>query len=924
MVGPSSTRSDSHIAGAWIVLAAVAVGLATREGLVVKLAGFALGSALCLFAAPWLTRHYPFFKGTPSWRGRDLDLEPLARKWMPPLLLAVFAASLLWPLVIGSMPRSQDHMVHLTRAWIFVSQLLGNGRISGWSSYWFAGYPAGQLYPPGTDIWVSLFRFLHWGLPDWAFSYAHAYLAFTVLGALSLYWLGLRATGSRLAGLLAGVFWLIDPGAYREGGWSFTVYWGVWSQVLGLIFAVLALASLDRLLDEPSPRWVAAVALTAGFSMLGHPMSLPTLAVLVPSLICCRWLCREWPERGLAPATGALLLGALLALWWLLPFMSRGEWTIKVPELWRSMEQASENVLRGTPFTHLWPVVGVLGLLGALRAAQERRPLLLSLVVSGAIFLFGATSTAFETLALEDISASFARLIYQRFALPAKVAWFVLASFGAARLLEVAKAYRPKPLGLRRGIALSLVGGCVCAPFIVFGHPVFSQTYLRQVGGLQLASQEDDYPDYQRFLTWSRERWEERGSFYRIAYVQPRNEHFLADAPVYNHTPAYKVGWTPCTTFRHRPESDDPRVYRALSVRYVVARHALHGAHLEKVQSFGNINVYETSFEERDRYTLIGPGEAELLRFDEEHISIRIAGAGPGTKLTLHVANYADWRAASDGEDLEIRTAPIFAERYPTFMQVDVPQDGVVDFHFVRPPLRVGAQLVSLIALALVVLLLLHERSERVRKLTGRLAPLGSVFARFTPAIVALLVASSVAFVVYRWIDAARSAPGPALYSFADHLSELEASVEGVTKTETCHRRGGKSTCPGPSWLWVGTKRLKVGILERACIWAPPPPRGRLRLSFPDVPLGQRLEGRHGLSDFAATQTPEGTPVRLRVEVADGPHRTFTVPNDVGWREWSLDTSEVAGERRDVTLIIQSEHHHRRQYCFEGGVPAPR
>jgi hypothetical protein len=120
----------------------------------------------------------------------------------------------------------------------------------------------------------------------------------------------------------------------------------------------------------------------------------------------------------------------------------------------------------------------------------------------------------------------------------------------------------------------------------------------------------------------------------------------------------------------------------------------------------------------------------------------------------------------------------------------------------------------------------------------------------------------------------------------------------------------------------VGLEQLKVGIVQRPCIWAPPPDEGELEITFPDVPLGERLVGRHGLSDYAATQTPEGTPVRLGVKVGDGPTKLFVAPNEVGWRPWSLDTGSLRGTRRDVILTVSSLDSERRQYCFEGGVAA--
>jgi hypothetical protein len=927
MSGPVTTRALPS-AIAWVALAVVGCLALEWGSYLVKLLATALCLALVAVALPRLARAYPFARGTKVLLGRTVDLEDLARRAIPPALLAALASALLWPLVLGQMPRSQDHTVHVARAWIFVHELLGRGRLSGWSSAWFAGYPAGQDYPPGTDLWICFFRALHLGLPDWSFTYAQAYLAFTIAGALAMYWLALRASGgSRLTGVVSGAIWLLDPGAYREGGWSFTVYWGVWAQVLGQAFAALAVAALDRLLDRPSARWAAAVALLAGFAILCHPMSLVALAVLAPCALAARWIVLGkggWPAHGLGLAAGALGWGGAVSAWWLLPFLSRSAWTIKVPELWRSMDSAADGLVRGAPFQAQWPLLGLLALVGLVRAVRERRHLMIGLALSTAVLLFVSTSTAFEELRLEDLSASFGRLIYQRLSMPAKVGWFALAAFGAAALVERLRGEPGAGQGASRARAFGLaaLGALAAAPFVFHGAPIVAREFFDGVGEIRTAASEPDYRDYRRFLDWSRDRWEERNGFYRIAYLQPRNEHFMADAIAYNHTPAYKVGWTPATTFRIRPESDDPEVLRALSVRYVVSRTPVPGDHLVPVRSFGNVHVYRLVGERPERFHLTGAGHAEALRFDEELVRIRVAGADATTRLTIHAANYADWRASIDGHAIaRIETAPIAGERYPAFMRVAVPRDGVVELRFLRPPLRVLSEVASLLALLGVVLAFVSRRLPAVARVGRSLRAPAAVVARAVPWVLLVLAALGVAVAAGRWVAQPSRAPGPFVFELGDHLATARARIRAPGGDVECARGAGRLLCGG---LWVGSKQVKVGIVERPCIWAPPPDAGTLEIVFPEVPLGSSLAGRHGLSDFAATQTPEGTAVKLRVAVERGPSARFVAPNEVGWRPWRLDTAPLSGQRRDVTFEVSSESSSRRHYCFEGGVAAGR
>ncbi|MCA9668712.1 MAG: hypothetical protein KC503_24130, partial [Myxococcales bacterium] len=182
----------------------------------------------------------------PVWsiRGRDIKWLPSA---LPAFVVFAVAAGLLWPTFIGQMPQSQDHPVHLTRAWHFVTQQLSHGQLSGWSDLWFAGWPAGEDYPPGGDYWISAVYLVTFGLLGWEAAYAVAFLGVLAACGLACYHFG-RTYFGRTAGMLAGLFFLLDRGYYREGGWNYTVWWGVWPQILSTAFTILSFSTLDRVL----------------------------------------------------------------------------------------------------------------------------------------------------------------------------------------------------------------------------------------------------------------------------------------------------------------------------------------------------------------------------------------------------------------------------------------------------------------------------------------------------------------------------------------------------------------------------------------------------------------------------------------------------------------------------------------------------
>lgn len=179
------------------------------------------------------------------------DIRARLLAWLPFLIVTAFGSWLLWPVPVGVMPLSADHTVHLTRAALYGEQLAG-GHLVGWSPAWFFGFPLGELYPVLGDLGVVALRALSLGLLDWAQAYA---LLFTLV-FLAQGWVLLRvgrAIGwGPIPGLVAALLALADVGAYREGGWIYTVVYGVWPQTLATSLAWLAFAELARA-REPVP-----------------------------------------------------------------------------------------------------------------------------------------------------------------------------------------------------------------------------------------------------------------------------------------------------------------------------------------------------------------------------------------------------------------------------------------------------------------------------------------------------------------------------------------------------------------------------------------------------------------------------------------------------------------------------------------------
>jgi len=149
---------------------------------------------------------------------------PVWQRWLPAAvsvgLLAILSAALLWPVPAGVMPRSGDHNVHLSRIHQ-TAQQVQHGRLAGWSETWFLGFPVGELYPQLGDLVVLAIGAIT--QVSWPTAYAWGFFLIFLSQGLFLQRAARRAGWGWLAATIAGALLILDPGAYREGGWSYTV-----------------------------------------------------------------------------------------------------------------------------------------------------------------------------------------------------------------------------------------------------------------------------------------------------------------------------------------------------------------------------------------------------------------------------------------------------------------------------------------------------------------------------------------------------------------------------------------------------------------------------------------------------------------------------------------------------------------------------
>ena len=829
---------------------------------------------------------------------------------LPPLLLFIVAAGLLWPCMLGIMPQSQDHPVHLTRAWHFLTQMLSHGQLSGWSDLWFAGWPAGEDYPPGGDWLISGVYLATFGLLGWESAYAVAFLLMFAGCALAIYHFG-RSYFGRSAGFIAGLLFLLDRGRYREGGWNYTVWWGVWPQILSTAFTFLALSLLDRVLRCGRRRDYALCSLAIGLALVCHPVAVVYFGLALPLYVVARALAStEAAGRIVARSLATVALGAALAAFWILPFSAKGVWMAKYGELWKSLPQMAEGLWRGTLFENLTPWIIFAGLLGGALAVWRRHFCGIFLVLYSAVLLFVASSTAFQQLDLLNVSAAFGQIQFQRLAIPAKVCLFLLAGW-ALRSTFAGRPPADRPLQPKRQ-ALVLICLLTLAPLVLPLLNTWAQYYGGELGRPKTRLDVPHWADYRAFLDWSKGLKAIEKGFFRIAYVRPYNDHFFAAAPVYNGIPAYKVGFTPCTNFIHKPDKADPELYRRLSVKYVVALGPTHGAKLSLQKRFGPIHVYRFGDYSAARHTLIGPGTAQVKRYDRQRAVFEISGAGAQSTLVLHRAIYPNWRAYHNGRP--IRAEATSLGKHDFFLGVPA-KNGTIEFRYTWPAVNIAGSLISWTAIAALLLLAITARRPVVAdKLARTLGPWGRWAERHGVLIgvtlTVIVVAAGAAKAMLRTEGASNS-------SLLDRIGDAHVELQRGKQRQPCPRVRDRFQCSEASWNYVGAASYRIDGRLRRCIWAHPAAGATLWVYFPRTTLTRRLRVNHGLLDDAVRSFPAGAPVHLQLTVDGGVLRRIVRNNQQGWDLVEIDSAKWAGKSVTVGFGVSSPNVGGRHFCFD-------
>lgn len=384
----------------------------------------------------------------------------LALPATPYIITIVVVGWTTWPAVLGEVPVSQDHAHHFLQSAIFTDDLLASGHLFGWTERVGAGIPFGDVYATAVYFVTGLLRIITFGFVSRATSYAFGiFLVWLIPTWAVVAWTrrileGVTDVRSILiiAATLAGVFFAIDVGDDREGGWVYSMFHAVWPQVFATGLWLWSLLAMVRLAERPTTRRLGIAVITAGFAFWAHPMNALNLFFAAPLLfiaaqVASRQEGSNADEQGaeaplhssawwLVPGFG---LAAVIGYAWLSHIMGASDIMASFTAYGDSLEgYASRFLATGVPFSGSLALVAAAAAIGfavaLVRGGFER----LFVAIAFVSFLLLTSSDLFASsdFGLSDASPM---VMFKRFAITAKPLMFALAGLGVGAIAELVR-----------------------------------------------------------------------------------------------------------------------------------------------------------------------------------------------------------------------------------------------------------------------------------------------------------------------------------------------------------------------------------------------------------------------------------------------------------------------------------------------------
>ncbi len=897
---------------------------------------------------------YPFPLGEIYSVNAGLDWNKVLKESAGPLVLIGLTLVLYHPLLQGFMPLSGDHTVHQYKAYITAEHMIPSGRLMGWSMFSGAGYPAGQLYPILGELWVSLIRYATFKSLSWEATYAIAFLGVLLFLHLAPYYIGRKLYGP-VAGLLFGLFVMTDMGGFREGGFIFTIYYGVWPLAVGVTFSLLALERLINLKD--GLKGMVSYSLMVMFALLSHPISLIFLFIAVPVYAFYMHFRHNKPGLWFKGFAGAAL-GAGLAAFWFLPYlMLASDFSASVSNLWKPLPEAARAFVSGGFYEGAWPWALVTGTLGLIAWVADRRPAGVFLAALAAILVTAASLTVYGGTGVENWLGPIRHMQFQRFVIFIKMLLFLAGGALVQRLFigigpgkdgeespPLLRMPKSRPVretdetlsGLLKLRLRQAVPCLVLAPLTIPLLMALWSERFAPVSDIQTRkTRAGSTEDLERLLKEIEVREKARGTddsnssgkrpFFRVAYWTDFNDHSLAAGPVMSGLPQVKCSFIPSETFKYLANpspSQVPRTakdFEVLNVKYIIAVKRLPYTMIDSppLARSGPLTLYEFPGYRGEHATLLGPGTVETVRFSDEEIRLRVSGVEPGTPLVLHTAHFANWRAMQGGKRLKISPYDELAPNVPGLMKVQV-SDGEVVFSYSRGMLGVFSKLITFLSLLLCASIVLVRR-KNVRALAGwkKLETIERKYHRkLVVAGTVLLLSIPVLFLI-KWMRSPEIPKDGRSLTWDLDRAEVYIRHDDGSRKRCRFFVDGRFLCGTKSYQYVGPVSEEWGLKNRRGLWAHPHPGGVLVIEYPDTLIGEGLSLEWGL-----LQSSAGGAGVVQMQVLIDDHRLTNIKHsNTGWSgPRVLPTEKWKGKKKTVRFEISAGDISARHFAFDARI----
>ncbi|MGH9068592.1 MAG: 6-pyruvoyl-tetrahydropterin synthase-related protein [Acidimicrobiales bacterium] len=281
-----------------------------------------------------------------------------------------------------------DTGAHVALPAFMRDHLLPHGRLTGWSPWWYDGYPQFTFYFPLPSLFVVILNLV---MP-----YNIAFKLITVAGSITLpvaAWAFGRLAGMRRPGpvclAVATLPFLFDRSFTIYGGNLASTMAGEFAFSLSLSVGLVFLGVVARGLDTGKRRALAAVLLA--ITALCHMV--PTIFVVVGAVVLTVMRMNRRPFRRLQWSVTAGLAGAAITGFWVIPFLAGLPYTTNM-----GFQKVTTYVQSMFPES-LWWALALAAVGTAISLARRRRVgifIAVMAVISGALFVADPVSKLYN------------------------------------------------------------------------------------------------------------------------------------------------------------------------------------------------------------------------------------------------------------------------------------------------------------------------------------------------------------------------------------------------------------------------------------------------------------------------------------------------------------------------------------------------